>query len=111
MYGHAGFMTGPRAPVQWPQSRIRISGRRKSVTLYFLRQLILAREIVEPCHCCIELQIDCPGRTVALLADNDFRLAVYGRHFYLPLAMLVGPRPRLLVAEIIFLAKHEQYHV
>ena len=48
---------------------------------------------------------------MALLADDELGLAVNGGHLGLPFDVLVGARPRLLVAEVVFLAEHEQHHI
>src|SRR5205085_7339776 len=50
-------------------------------------------------------------RTMALLADNDFGLAVHELHLGLPLEMLLGTHSRLFVLEVILLAEHEQHDV
>ena len=42
--------------------------------------LIVARKIVEARDGRVELQVDGAGRAVALLADDDFGLAVHGGH-------------------------------
>ena len=75
------------------------------------RYQILAREIIEPRDGGVELKIDGAGWPVALLANDDFGFTVDCGHFGLPLDVLVRTRARLLVAEVIFFAEHEQYDV
>src|SRR5712692_5818080 len=103
-----------RRPPPW--TRGTVAGRggcefRARAGLYRFRHLILPCEIVEARHRGLELQIDGTGRTVALLADDDLGFAVCGIHLDLPLDVLVRARPRLLVAQVIFLAEHEQHDV
>src|SRR6266513_2527850 len=47
---------------------------------HFTRELTVALQIVEARHRRIELKIDRTGRAVALLADDDFRLAMHRGH-------------------------------
>src|SRR6516162_2897550 len=75
------------------------------------RHLIVAREIIEAGDRRVELDVDGAGWAVALLADDDLGLAVHAGHFHLPLRILVGARPRLLVAQVIFLAEHKEHDV
>ena len=76
-----------------------------------LGQMVVGAEIAEARDGGVELQLHGAGRAVALLADDDLGLAVHQRHLGLPLEVLFGARPRLLVAEVVFLAEHEQHHV
>src|SRR2546429_8088819 len=73
------------------------------------RQLSVALQVVKASDGCLELEVYRAGWAVALLADNDLSPAVNGRHIHLPFRVLVGPGPRLLVAEVVFLAKYEQH--
>src|SRR5580704_177304 len=77
-------------------------------SLHLLRQMVVAGEVAETRDLGIELQVDRAGWSVALLADDDLGLAVGRIHLDLPLDVLVGARPRLLVAQVVFLAVHEQ---
>src|SRR5262249_43281154 len=72
------------------------------------RHLIVAREVVEAGARRVELDVDGAGRAVALLADDDLGLAVHAGHLHLPFRILVGARPRLLVAQVIFLTEHKE---
>ena len=76
-----------------------------------VRQAAFAREIAEARDRGVELELDRSGRAVALLADDELGLAVDRGHLGLPFEMLFAAGPRLLVAQIIFLAEHEQHHV
>src|ERR1700738_2070016 len=76
-----------------------------------IRQMAVMRQIAEPRHAGLELQLDSAGRAVALLADDDFGLAVHQRHVELPFFVFRRARAGLLVGEIIFLAEHEHHHV
>src|SRR5580704_13961806 len=53
---------------------------RNDVRLHPRRQMILAREVREPRHFRLELELHRAGRAVALLADDDLGLAVRGLH-------------------------------
>src|SRR5215468_2472914 len=72
------------------------------------RHADVLREIVEARDGRLELQVDGAGRAMALLADDHLGLAVRGFHLGLPLDVLVGAGPRLLVAEIVSLSVDEQ---
>src|SRR6185312_5924393 len=76
-----------------------------------IRYLTVGREVAEPRHRRLEMQLDRTGRAVALLADDDFRLAMGEAHVDLPLLVFRRARTRLLVGEVIFLAEHEQHDV
>src|SRR6476646_10646063 len=76
-----------------------------------LRQMVVGAEIAKTRHGGVELQLHGAGWAVALFADDDLGLAVHQRHLGLPLQMLFAARPRLLVAQVIFLAEHEQHDV
>ena len=54
-------------------------------------------EIAEAGELALELQFDGAGRAVALLADDDFGLAVHQRHVELPFLVFGRADPRLLV--------------
>jgi hypothetical protein len=54
-----------------------------------LGQLLVAGEIVEARHRGLEAQLHRAGRSVALLADDDFGLAVDGSLLGLPFEMLL----------------------
>ena len=69
-----------------------------------LRQWLSCGEIAEPRELAFELQFDRAGRAVALLADDDFGLAVHQRHVELPFLVFRRAGARLLVGEVIFLA-------
>src|ERR1019366_10094690 len=43
-------------------------------------QIAVMREIAEPRKLAFKLQFDCSGGAVALLADDDFGLAMHQRH-------------------------------
>src|ERR1700747_292553 len=76
-----------------------------------IRQMAVLGEIAEPGDRRIEVQFDGTGRTVTLLADDDFGLAVHQGHVELPLLIFRRARAWLLVAEIILLAIHEDDEV
>src|ERR1041385_5183038 len=76
-----------------------------------LRHMVVGAEIAESRHRRLELQLHRAGRAVALLADDDLGLAVHQRPLGLPLQVLFAAGPRLLVAQVIFFAEHEQHHV
>src|SRR4029078_6214426 len=76
-----------------------------------LRQMVGGAEIAKACDGGVELQLQVSGRAVALLADDDLGLAVHDRHLGLPLDVLFGARPRLLVAQVVFFAEHEKPNV
>src|SRR5690242_9253075 len=75
------------------------------------RQTAFVGKIREARHVVLELQRHRAGRSMALLADDDFGLAVRDFHFRLPLEMLFRPGPRFAVLEIILLAINEHHHV
>ena len=75
------------------------------------RQVSVMREVAEPGKLTLELQFDGAGGAVALLADDDFGLAMHQRHVELPLLVFRRTDARLLVGEVIFLAEHEHDHV
>ena len=75
------------------------------------RQMAVLREVAEPGELALELQFDGAGRAVALLADDDFGLAVHQRHVELPFFVFRRADARLLVGEVIFLAVHEHHDV
>src|ERR1700722_3986115 len=68
-----------------------------------LRQVAVDGQIAEPRELALELQFDGAGRTMALLADDDFGLAVHQRHVELPFLVFRRPDSRFLVGKIIFL--------
>src|SRR5262245_53124956 len=115
----AGFMAGRRARVQCQVSDRALTLTRPSPAfscdnadpLYRLRHLLLAREIGEARDVRLELQFHRTGRAVTLLADDHFSGAVNRFHLGLPLNVFVGPRLGLFVAEVVFLAEHEQHDV
>src|SRR5215203_2067657 len=75
------------------------------------RQVIIVDGIAELGDAAVEFDPDLAGRTVALLGDDDFRLAVRASHLFLPpgkIGMVVG---RLLRREIIILAIDEEHYV
>src|SRR5438105_3389798 len=74
-------------------------------------QVAILREIAEARELAFELYFHGAGGAVALLADDDFGLAVHQRHVELPFLVFGGADPRLLVGEIIFLAIHEDHDV
>src|ERR1700724_4555580 len=76
-----------------------------------IRQMAVMRQIAEPRHAGLELQLDSAGWAMALLADDDFGLAVHQRHVELPFFVFRRSDPRFLVGEVIFLAVHEHHHV
>ncbi len=76
-----------------------------------VRQMAVLRQIAEPRELALELQFDGAGRAVALLADDDFGLAVHQRHVELPFFVFRRADARLLVGEVIFLAIHEHHDV
>src|SRR4051812_33159131 len=51
----------------------------RGVSIGLRRQMTVLREIAEPGELALELQFDRAGRAVALLADDDFGLAVHQR--------------------------------
>src|ERR1700730_12545705 len=104
----ARLMTRLDAGVQYARC-VTLSGARARSNL--LRQLIFTCQVVEPCHLCLELETDGSRRAMTLLADDDLGFSVRGIHFDLPPRVLIRARPRLLVAEIILLAKYEQYDI
>src|SRR5262249_61351114 len=73
--------------------------------------LIVAPGVVEAGARRVELDVDGAGRAMALLADDDLGLPVHAGHLPLPFRMLVGARPRLLVAQVIFLTEHKEHDV
>src|ERR1700730_1753288 len=96
----------------WPAARLPSSAAAsRPRRLRVLERLIVARQIVEAGDRGIELQVDVAGGAMTLLADDDLGLAVGRIHLGLPLDVVVGARPWLLVAEVILLAEHEQHHV
>jgi hypothetical protein len=68
-------------------------------------------EIAEPRQAGFELQFHGAGGAMALVADDDFGLAVHQRHVELPFFIFRRARTRFLVGEVIFLAEHEHHHV
>src|SRR5882724_7835351 len=68
-------------------------------------------EVAEARELALELHFHRAGGAVALLADDDFGLAVHQRHVELPFFVFGGPDPGLLVGEVIFLAVHEHHDV
>src|SRR3984893_16600346 len=92
------------------------AGRRRGSTVQaasvgLRRQMAVLRQIAEPRELAFELQFAGAGGAMALLADDDFGLAVHQRHFELPFFIFGGADARLLVGEVIFLAKHEHHDV
>src|SRR5829696_10347686 len=71
----------------------------------------ILREIAEAGELAFELDFRRPGRAVALLADDDFGLAVHQRHVELPFFVFGRADTGLLVGEVILLAVHEDHHV
>src|SRR5215831_9498491 len=76
-----------------------------------LRHADVLREIVEARDGRLELQVDGARGAMALLADDHLGLAMGGFHLALPLDVLVGAGPRLLVAQVIFLSIDEEHDV
>src|SRR4051794_38721474 len=88
------------------------SGSRNSVVVAAAsRHLTVRREVAEPRDRGFERQIDGAGRAVALLADDDFGLAVREVHVQPPFLVLGRARARLLHGEVVFLAIDEQHDV
>src|ERR1700686_4641549 len=92
----------------WPALRLPSSAAK---ALLLLRGPVLEIKISKASECAVKLQVDRAGGAMTLLADDDLGLAVGRIHLGLPLDMLVGARPRLLVAEVVLLAEHEHDHV
>src|SRR5437016_9349821 len=70
-------------------------------------QVAILREIAEARELAFELYFHGAGGAVALLADDDFGLAVHQRHVELPFFVFRRPDARLLICEVIFLAIDE----
>lgn len=71
----------------------------------------ILRQIGKACELTLERQHDGACGAVPLLADNDLRFAVRGCKIILPIQMLRGAMPRLLILQVIFFTKHEQNNV
>src|ERR1700738_5288067 len=65
-----------------------------------LGQMAVLRQVAEPGKLAFELHFHRPGGAMALLADDDFGLAVHQRHVELPFFMLGGADARLLVGKV-----------
>src|SRR5205809_3921501 len=74
-------------------------------------QVAILREIAEARELAFELYFHGAGGAVALLADDDFGLAVHQRHVELPFFVFGRADTRLLIGEVIFLAIHEEHDV
>src|SRR5580700_10251795 len=74
-------------------------------------QTIVLGKVGEARHVGLELQCDRAGRAVPLLADDDLGAAVDLFHLGLPIEIFLAAGARLLVAQVIFLAEHEQHDV
>ena len=87
-------------------------GYRNNVRLNALGQALFAHQRGEARDRGLELQLDRAGRAMALLADDDFGLAVHLVPLGLPFGeFLAAARPRLAHQVVIFLAEDEQHHV
>src|SRR5476649_2666242 len=80
---------------------------RRPALLIMRRQRVFFGEIAEAGQLGLELQLDRPGRPVALLAEDHFGAAVRALHIRHPGDMLGRAGARLLVLQIIFLAEDE----
>src|SRR6266404_6746479 len=74
-------------------------------------QMAILCEIAEARELAFELYLHRAGGAVALLADDDFGLAVHQRHVELPFFVFRRTDARFLVGEVIFLAEHEHHDV
>src|SRR5438876_11482124 len=74
-------------------------------------QVAILCEIAEARELALELHFHGAGRAVALLADDDFGLAVHQRHIELPFLVFRRARTRFLIGQIVFLAEHEHHNV
>src|SRR2546430_10480314 len=70
-------------------------------------QVAILCQIAEARELAFELYFHGAGGAVALLADDDFGLAVHKRHVELPFFVFGRADPPLLVCEVIFLAIHQ----
>src|SRR5690242_20013909 len=77
------------------QDRSRSPGLPAGIALHPLRQALLMREVGEAGDVCVELHIDSACRAMALLADDNLRLAVGALHLAHPFQVLVGAFARL----------------
>ncbi|GCC49577.1 hypothetical protein chiPu_0033706, partial [Chiloscyllium punctatum] len=84
---------------------------RAAESMRVIRNLTVGCEIAEPGDAGLEVQFDGAGRAVALLADDDFGLAMGQFQLHLPFFVLGGAGARLLVGEVVFLAIHEHHDV
>src|SRR5690349_5501560 len=66
-------------------------------------------QIGEARHVRVEVQLDGPGRSVALLAEDQLGLAVHLLHLGHPLEVLLGAHAGLLVLQVVLLAEHEHH--
>jgi len=76
-----------------------------------LGQMIVLRQVGEARHVGVEVQLHHPGRTVALLAEDDLGHAPHLIHVLLPGEVLGGALARLGAAEIVALAVHEHHEI
>src|SRR3954467_5909780 len=83
----------------------------KAMSVRPLRQVALIGEIAKSRELAFEMQFDHAGRSVTLLADDDFGLAVDQRHVELPFFVFRRTRSRLLVGEVVFLAIDKHHDV
>src|SRR5580704_8194624 len=90
---------------------LRLPSSTTARVLVLLRGPVLDIKISKTSECALELQVNGAGGAMTLLADDDLGLAMDCGHLGLPLDVLVGAGPGLLVAEIVFLAIHEHDHV
>src|SRR3954470_181561 len=68
-------------------------------------------QIREARHVSVEVQLHGPGRSVSLLADDEFGLAVNLLHLGQPFEMLFRARARFLVLQVVLLAEDKQHDV
>src|ERR1043165_1904871 len=101
----ASASAGPLASVMWPSS---LANQARSMPL---GKACAIGEIGEARHVRIEVELHGPGRSVALLAENEFGLAVHLLHLGHPLEVLFGAHAGLLVLQVVLLSEHEHHHV
>src|SRR6266567_4607437 len=97
----------PRFYAAGGEGSTRVRGRQSDT----VGQVTILREVAEPRKLALELHIHGACGTVALLADNDFGLAVRTIHVRLPVRVFRRAGAWLLVLQVVFLAVHEDHDV
>src|SRR5271169_5962392 len=71
-------------------------------------ELISLSEVAKTRDVGLELQRHGAGRSVTLLADDDFGFAMDLGHLRLPFEVFFSPGTRFAIAQVVFFPEHEQ---